>query len=161
MNLVGIGSDNGLSPIRRQAIIWTNAGFKGSNMIVCVLLVSNSRGCCLAAPGDHEGAAREIAPAARQHPREFDTNNTHTIMFDPDYNMMPPIFQMHTVLSIENGKFYTTMIYPYFSRSVCFRWDRLLDEGLAFVQAGVPSRPDDVTLRSCANLKCDVADVNE
>ena len=24
---------------------------KGSNMIVCVLLVSNSRGCCLAAPG--------------------------------------------------------------------------------------------------------------
>ena len=38
-------------------------------MIVCVLLVSISRGCCLAAPGDHEG--------------EFDTNNTHTIMFDP------------------------------------------------------------------------------
>ena len=31
-----------------------------------------------------------------------------------------------------------------------FRWDRLLDEGLAFVQAGVPSCPDDVTLRSCA-----------
>ena len=29
------------------------------------------------------------------------------------------------------------------------RWDRLLDEGLAFVQAGVPSCPDDVTLRSC------------
>ena len=144
-------------------------------------------------------------PAARQHPREFDTNNTHTIMFDPDYNMMPPIFlqqpilcslkaieslnreqpqsplpchhviavasigvastpcrenardsfcgrlgvwnrtapdrassasrgdnevdhavclkaefQMHTALSNENGKFYTTMIYPCFSRSVCF-----------------------------------------
>ena len=35
--------------------------FKGSNMIVCALLVSNSRGCCLAAPGDHEGAARLIA----------------------------------------------------------------------------------------------------
>ena len=30
--------------------------FKGSNMIVCALLVSNSRGCCLAAPGNHEGA---------------------------------------------------------------------------------------------------------
>ena len=29
-------------------------------------------------------------------------------------------FQMHTVLSNENGKFYTTMIYPCFSRSVCF-----------------------------------------
>ena len=28
----------------------------GSNMLVCVLLVSNSRRCCLAAPGDHEGA---------------------------------------------------------------------------------------------------------
>ena len=27
-----------------------------------------------------------------------------------------------------------------------FRWDRLLDEGLAFVQAGVPSCPDDVML---------------
>ena len=30
-----------------------------------------------------------------------------------------------------------------------FRWDRLLDQGLAFVEAGVPSCPDDVTLRSC------------
>ena len=30
-----------------------------------------------------------------------------------------------------------------------FRWDRLLDEGLSFVQAGVPSCLDDVTLRSC------------
>ena len=38
-------------------------------MIVCVLLVSNSLGCCLA--------------TGRQHPREFDTNNTNTIMFDP------------------------------------------------------------------------------
>ena len=161
---------------------------KGSNMIVCVLLVSNARGCCLAAPGNHE----------------FDTNNTHTIMFDPDYNMIPPFahsnqyyahwrqfkvwiesnhslrchvttltwwqvsqlppppvtkcacqflretecvksscarpapsafrgdnkvdhavclkagFHMHTVISNENGKFCTTMIYPCFSRLVCF-----------------------------------------
>ena len=29
-------------------------------------------------------------------------------------------FQMHTVLSNENGKFYTTMIYACFSRSECF-----------------------------------------
>ena len=36
-----------------------------------------------------------------------------------------------------------------------FRWDRLLGEGLAFVRAGVPY---DVT---CANFKCDVADVNK
>ena len=42
-----------------------------------------------------------------------------------------------------------------------FRWDRLLDEGLAFVQAGVPSCPDDVTLRSSVNFKCDGADVNK
>ena len=150
--------------------------------------------------GDHSG----WDPAARQLPREFDTINSHTIMFDPDYNMMPPFFpqqpifcslkaieslnrkesqsplpchhvisaasiavastpfaerrvlvlagdwaceielhqtassascgdnevdhavclkaefQMHTVLSNENGKFYTTMIYPCFSRSVYF-----------------------------------------
>ena len=30
-----------------------------------------------------------------------------------------------------------------------FRWDRLLDEGFAFVQAGVPSCADDVTWRPC------------
>ena len=39
---------------------WNKINFnqliKGSNMILCVLLVSNSWGCCLAAPGDHEGA---------------------------------------------------------------------------------------------------------
>ena len=59
-------------------------------------------------------------------------------------------FQMHTALSDENGKFYTTMIYIRASAGrYVFRWDRLLDEGLAFVQAGVPSCPDDVTLRSC------------
>ena len=176
---------------------------KGSNMIVCVLLVSNSRGCCLA--GRLRGHSPSDRPAARQHPREFDTNNTHTIMFDPDYNMTPPFFstaanilliksnskfeskatavsvamspyylggkyrsrlhprlpkyvckflretervksnitrlassasrgdnkvdhavclkaefQMHTALSNENDKLFTTMIYPYFSRSVCF-----------------------------------------
>ena len=34
---------------------------------------------------------------ARQHPREFDTNNTHTILFDPDYNMMPPVFPQQPI----------------------------------------------------------------
>ena len=29
-------------------------------------------------------------------------------------------FQRHTALSNDNGKFYTTMIYPCFSRLVCF-----------------------------------------
>ena len=37
-----------------------------------------------------------VSPVRRQHPREFDTNNTHTIMFDPDYNMMPPFFSSAT-----------------------------------------------------------------
>ena len=43
-----------------------------------------------------------------------------------------------------------------------FQWDRLLDEGLAFGQAGVPSCPDDVTPRSWThNFKCAVADLNK
>ena len=59
-------------------------------------------------------------------------------------------FQMHTALSYENGMFYTTIIHSCFSRSVCFSmgsaaWWRF---GLCF-QAGVPSRLEDVTLRSC------------
>ena len=54
-----------------KSYLW-HSWIKGSTMIVCVLLVSN--------------------PRVRQHPREFDTNNTHTIIFDPDHNMMPPIF---------------------------------------------------------------------
>ena len=42
-----------------------------------------------------------------------------------------------------------------------FQWDRLLYEGLAFVQAGVPSCLDATTLRSCSNFKYAVADVNQ
>ena len=42
-----------------------------------------------------------------------------------------------------------------------FQWDWLLDEGLAFVKAGVPSCLDVVSLRSRANLKYDVTDVNK
>ena len=48
-------------------------------MIVWVLLVSNSLGCCLA-------AGRSL-----EHPWEFDTNNTHEIMFDP-LNFVPHIY---------------------------------------------------------------------
>ena len=61
-------------------------------MIVCVLLVSNSRG--------HSPSDR---PAARQHPREFDTNNAHTIMFDTDYNMMPPFLSTATNILLIEG----------------------------------------------------------
>ena len=182
----------------------------------------------------------------RQHQREFDNNNTHTIMFDPDYNMMPFFistatnilliksdlkfesrasavsvamsprylggkyrsrllprswkcawqflretgrvkstcarpaahasrgdneddhavclkagFQMHTVFSNENGKFYTTMIYPCFSRSVCFSIACLIKVWPLFTW-GFPRVP--MTWRSFhahANFKCDVADVNK
>ena len=51
-------------------------------MIVCVLLVSNS--LMLSRRGAITRAAPSWSPgAARQHPREFDNNNTHTVMFDP------------------------------------------------------------------------------
>ena len=39
---------------------------------------------------------RSRGPSPRQHLRQFDTNNTHTIMFDPDYNMMPQFFSTAT-----------------------------------------------------------------
>ena len=52
-------------------------------MIVCVLLVvklcqvlSRRKVITWAVP-------LWLPGAVRQHPREFDTNNTHTIMFDP------------------------------------------------------------------------------
>ena len=55
-------------------------------------------------------------------------------------------FHMHTVLSNENGKFYSTYIRASAGRYV-FRWDRLLDESLAFDQTGVPmSRWRDASL---------------
>ena len=69
-------------------------------------------------------------------------------------------FLWHTVLSNENGEFYASDIYirAWTGRYV-FEWDRLLDEGF-FFQAGVPSCSDNVTHRSCANFKYEVADVN-
>ena len=56
--------------------------FKGSNMIVCVLLVSNSRGCYLAAPDDHEGALVIARRGETTHSR-VDVNNTHLSMINP------------------------------------------------------------------------------
>ena len=39
-----------------------------------------------------------------KHPREFDTNNTHIIMFGPDYNMMTRFFSTATnILLIKNN----------------------------------------------------------
>ena len=50
-------------------------------------------------------AAPSWSPGAvRQHPREFDTNNTHIIMFGPDYNMMTRFFSTDTnILLIKNN----------------------------------------------------------
>ena len=57
-------------------------------------------------------------------------------------------FQMHTVLSNEDGKFYTTMIYPCCSRSVCYlmgspAWWRF---GLCSSGSSLVPRCRDVTL---------------
>ena len=73
---------------RKYSILMMCIGFKGSIMIVCVLLPRRA--------GRSRGRNPSDRPAARQHPREFDTNNTHTIMFDPDYNMMPHFFSTAT-----------------------------------------------------------------
>ena len=74
-------------------------------------------------------------------------------------------FRYTLSFSNENDKFYTTMIYPCFSRSVCFSmgspaWWRfsLCSSGNSLVSR-VP-----MTWRSArarANFKCDVADVNK
>ena len=114
-----VASQNNLMN-KQFSCLWHGAPwFKGSNMIVCVLLVSNSRGCCLAAPGDHEGAARVIAPrrdnCAPDRRHLLPVATAKLIM----RCVLKAEFQMHTSLSNENGKFYTTMIYPCFSRSVC------------------------------------------
>ena len=42
--------------------------------------------------GRSRGRSPSDRPAARQHPREFDTNNTHTIMFDHDYSMITHLY---------------------------------------------------------------------
>ena len=52
-----------------NCFLWAEYWLGWKNWGIMLLLVSNSLGCCLTAPGDHEGAARVI--------------NTHTIMFDP------------------------------------------------------------------------------
>ena len=61
-------------------------------------------------------------------------------------------FQMHTALCPFPMKMASSTQLWYIRASAgryVFRWNGLLDEGLAFVQAGVPSCADDVTLRSC------------
>ena len=168
--------------------------FRGPNMIVCVLLVSNSRGFCFTAPGDHDAT---IFPTA-----------TNTLLIKSNSKFESRATAFSVAMSPRNfGGKYGSRLHPRSRKCACqffggrpesceielrqagvicfpwrqrswssstqlwyirasagryvFRWDRLLDEGFAFVQAGTPSCPDDVTLRSCANVKCDVADVNK
>ena len=181
-------------------------------MIVCVLLVSNSRGCCLAAPGDHEGAARVIA-LRRDNTHFFHSNqySAHEKQFKvwiesnrslrchvttllwrqvsqsppppvtkmrvpvfcgrlgvwnrtaPDRRHLLPVATMKLIMRcVYKLNFRCTLSFPlkmtgstqlWFIRAsvgrYVFRWDRLLDEGLAFVQVGVPLCLDDAPFRSC------------
>ena len=43
---------------------------------------------------------------------------------------------MHTAVANENGKFYTTVVYPSLAGRYVFRWDRLLDEGFGLCSYG-------------------------
>ena len=71
--------------------------------------------CC----ARHDAMSSWSPGAARQHLREFDTNNTHTIMFDPDHNMMPPFFPTATdiLLIKSNLKFESRAIAVYVAMS--------------------------------------------
>ena len=154
-------------------------------MIVCVLFVSNSRGCCLAPRRDNtrgsltptihtqsclipiitwchhfststnilllksnlkfESRATTVSVAMslrnlggkyrnRLHPRSQKCScrlgvwnrtapDRRHLLGDNEVDQavcLKAEFQMHIALSNANGKFYTTMIYPCFSRSVCF-----------------------------------------
>ena len=64
-------------------------------MIVCASLVSNPRGCCLAPRKD--SARGSLTP------------RIHTIIFDPEYNMMPTFFSVATniLLIKSNLKFWS------------------------------------------------------
>ena len=70
-------------------------------------------------------------------------------------------FLWHTVLSNENGEFYTYGIYPYLNRSVCLLMGSATWRRFSFCSSGSSLMlHDDVTHRSCANFKCEVIDVN-
>ena len=190
-------------------------------MIVCVLLVSKSRGYCLTAPGYHEGIARVIAPRRDNtrgsltptiqtqpylipiitwchnffhsnqyyaHKKQFKTwtesnsslrcHDTTLSRWQVSESPPPPVAKMRVLvfagdwaceielrqtLPNENDKFYTTMIYLCFSRSVCF-FDGIacLMKVWPLFKREFPRVP--MTWRSArarANFKCDVVDVNK
>ena len=63
-----IASDNGLSPGRRQAIIWANAGIlliKGiKNGCPCIVEIRGTQGCALVGdPARAVGECRDVAKA--------------------------------------------------------------------------------------------------
>ena len=139
---------------------------------MCVLLVSNSRGCCLAAPGDHEGAARQVSqspppPVTKMRVPVFlrETGRVKSNCARPASSATRAVATTKLIMQcVYKLNFRCTLSFPmkmtsstqlWYIRASAgrygFRWDRLLDESLAFqvVQAGVPSCPDDVTPRSC------------
>ena len=86
--------------VEATAILATKITWWHGNMIVCALL-------------SRRGAITQAAPSwspgtARQHPREFHTNNTHTIMFDP-FNIAPMFYDAmwrHSATSSQNTTLY-------------------------------------------------------
>ena len=184
-------------------------------MIVCVLFVSNSWGCCLATPGEHRPVRRDntrscLIPIITwchhflhsyqycAHSMQFkvwiESNHSlpcHVIKlswWQVSQSPPPPVAKMRVPVVSGNWaceielrqtgvfcfpwrqlrwscgvfkscisdahcpflwKWQVLHVYDIsVLQQVCsfFQWDRLLDEGLASVQAGVPSCPDDAPL---------------
>ena len=96
----------------------------------CACLFLRETGC------GKSNCARPASSASRG-----DNEVDHAVCLKAEY-------QMHTALSDKNGKFYTTMIYPCFSRSVCFSmgspaWWRF---GLCSSESSLVSRWHDALL---------------
>ena len=170
--------------------------FKESNMIMCVLLVSNSRGCCLAAPGDHEGAATIFSTATNilsiKSNLKFESRTTAVfVAMSPRYlggkyrsRLHPPrrtsfcgrlsvwnrtVPDRRHLLPVATTKWPCGVFKSWISDAHCplqSKWRVLYNydvsvlqqvgmffNGIAcFIQAGVPSCLDDLTLHLCANF---------
>ena len=104
-------------------------------------------------------------PAAESARITFCRRHSGLIELHPNWrhllgdNVVDQVVCLKPVLCNINGDFYTTIIHLCLNGSIRFQLDCLLDEGLAFVQAGVPLCSNDVTHHSCVNFKCGVADV--
>ena len=109
---------------------------KGSNMIVCVLLVSNPRGCCLAAPGDHEGVIVAASIAVASTPGQVlvfcgrlgvwnrtAPDRRHLLPVATTKLIMRCVYKLNFRCTLSFPMKMTSSTqqhYPCFSRSVCF-----------------------------------------